>query len=91
MSQPKEPKTQKMRLEEGIALLTKLKETGMKDNTMIYLRIKKEITNWITTGKPFDDVLDAPEFGRVAEISLPRYNNKVAEICLKVKQKNTHE
>lgn len=80
-----------MRLEEGIALLTKLKETGMKDNAMIYLRIKKEITNWITTGKPFDEVLDAPELGRVAEISLPRYNNKVADICLKVKQKNTHK
>ena len=90
MSQPKEPKTQKERLEEGIALLTQLKEAGIKDNTMIYLQIKKEITNWITTGKPYEDTMDAPELGRVAEISLPRYNNRVADIRLKVKQKATH-
>ena len=58
---------------------------------MTYLQIKQEITKWISTGEPYDGTLDAPEFGRVAEISLPRYNNKVADIRLKVKQKNTHE
>lgn len=85
MGKPKQPKPQADRLQEGIALLTQLKEAGVKDHTMTYLQIKQRITDWVRTGEPYEDTLDAPEFGRVAELTLPRYTNRVAEIRLKNK------
>ena len=85
MGKTKEPKTKKERLQEGITLLTQLKEAGIKDHTLTYLQIKRQITEWITTGESYEETLDAPEFGRIAEISLPRYNNRTADIRLKVK------
>lgn len=87
MGKPKQEKTKEERLQEGISLLKQLKETGMKDHTMTFLQIKQRITHWITTGEPLEEKIDAPEFGRTVELALPRYNNRAADIRLKVNPK----
>lgn len=86
MGKPKEEKAQRDRLNEGITLLTQLKNAGIKEHTMSYLQIKQKISEWIKTGIPFEDKIEMEEYGRVAEIALPRYNNRIAEIQLKVKR-----
>lgn len=86
MGKQKQPKPKEERLQEGITLLKQLKEAGIKDHTMSYMRIKQQITEWINTGDPFEDKIPMDEYGRVAEMALPRYNNRVAEIQLKVKR-----
>jgi len=85
MGRPKELKSQSDRLQEGITLLNQLKDAGVKDHTMTYLHIKQRISYWVRTGEPYEDTMDAPEFGRVAELVLPRYTNRIAEIRLKNK------
>ncbi len=86
MGKQKEPKPKEERLQEGITLLKQLKEAGIKDHTMSYLRIKQQITEWIQTGEPFEEKIPMEEYGRIAEIALPRYTNRIAEIQLKVKR-----
>jgi uncharacterized protein YaeQ len=86
MGRPKIQKTKEERLREGISLLTQLKETGMKENTIIFQQLKKQITDWISTGEPYEESIDAPECGRTVMISLPRYNNRAGDIRLKVRQ-----
>ena len=86
MGKQKDLKPKEERLQEGITLLKQLKEAGIKDHTMSYLRIKQQITEWIKTGDPFEEKISMEEYGRVAEVSLPRYTNRVAEIQLKVKR-----
>jgi len=85
MGKPKQPKTKEERLQEGISLLRQLKETGIRDHSMSYMEIKKQITDWIQTGEPYEDVIPFPEYGRVAEVCLPRYNNRAADIRLRSK------
>ena len=84
MGKPKQEKTKEERLQEGISLLKQLKETGMKDHTMTYLQIKQRVTNWIQTGGALEESLPAPEYNRTVELSFPRYNNRAADIRLKV-------
>jgi uncharacterized protein YaeQ len=85
MGKPKEPKTKEDRLQEGITLLKSLKDAGIKDHTLSYMTLKQRITHWIHTGEPYEDAISMEEYGRMAEVALPRYNNRVAEIHLKVK------
>ena len=84
MGQPKQPKTKEERLNEGITLLKSLKDAGIKDHTLSYMTLKQHITHWINTGEPYEENLPMEEYGRTAEVALPRYNNRVAEIHLKV-------
>lgn len=84
MGKEKQPKTKKERLEEGISLLKQLKETGVKDHSVTYMYIKDTISNWVNTGIPFEETMDAPDLGRTVELSFPKYNNRAADIRLKV-------
>ena len=84
MGRSKQPKPKEDRLQEGIHLLRQLKEAGIKDHTLSYMTLKQHITNWIQTGDPFEDKISMEEYQRTAEISLPRYTNRIAEITLKV-------
>jgi hypothetical protein len=83
---PKQEKTKEERLQEGITLLKSLKEAGIKEKTLSYMTLKKHITEWITTGKTYEEVLQMEEYGRMAVLSLPRWNNRVAELTLKIKK-----
>jgi hypothetical protein len=85
MGKTKQPKPQSDRLREAVSLLTQLKEAGIRDNSVAYLQTKQAITNWVKTGEPFEDTIDYSEYGRTAHLQLPRYDNRAADIQLKVK------
>jgi hypothetical protein len=42
------------------------------------------MSTWVETGEPADYDIPFPEYGRVAVVSLPRYNNKAATIHFKM-------
>lgn len=84
MGKVKKEKTKEERLQEGISLLKQLKDTGMKDHSMTYLQIKQYVTDWIQTGTPLEESFHAPDYKRIVELSFPRYNNRAADIRLKV-------
>jgi hypothetical protein len=86
MGKHKPPKPKEERLQEGITLLKSLKDAGIKDHTLSYMTLKQRITDWIHTGEPYEDSIPMEEYGRIAEVALPRYNNRVAEIHLKTKK-----
>lgn len=86
MGKPKQEKTQEERLTEGISLLKQLREAGIKDNGMGFQLVKAQISEWVRSGEPFVGTISFAEHGREAELQLPKYNNKSADIRLKVKR-----
>lgn len=86
MGKPKQEKTKEERLSEGISLLKQVKEAGIKEHTLSYQELKSRITEWIKNGGSWEDRMEFPEYGRFAEIHLPKYNNRSADILLKVKK-----
>ena len=74
------------RLKEGISLLTQLKEGGVRSNVLSFMELKTKISNWVDTGIPWDGIIPFPEYGRIVELSLPKYNNKAAELSFKIKK-----
>jgi hypothetical protein len=86
MGKPKEPKTQEDRLSEGVSLLKQLREVGVKDTGMGFQLVKAQISEWVKSGESWQGTISFPEHGRIAEIQLPKYNNKSADLRLKAKQ-----
>jgi hypothetical protein len=86
MGKQKIEKTKQERLSEGISLLNQVKEAGIKDNTLSYQELKRRVSEWISTGGSWEDRMEFPEYGRIAEVHLPKYNNRAADILLKVKK-----
>lgn len=86
MGKPKQEKTQEERLTEGISLLKQLREAGIKDNGMGFQLVKAQISEWVKSGESYMGTISFAEHGRVAELQLPKYNNKSADIRLKVKR-----
>jgi hypothetical protein len=82
----KELKTKEERLAECIHLLKQLKENGVHADSISYHELKSVVSKWVSDGVPLDITIPFPDYGRVAELSLPRYNNKSAGINFKVKR-----
>ena len=82
----KKEKTKEERLKEGISLLTQLKDTGVHGSSLSFIELKEKVTQWIETGVAWEGVIEFPDYGRVAEVSFPRYNNKAADLHFKVKK-----
>ncbi len=83
----KQIKTKEERLKEGIALLKQLKEAGVQDHSLSYIDLKQKITDWVSNESSWEGNIDFSEYGRVAEVTLPKYNNKSASINLKIKKR----
>jgi hypothetical protein len=85
MGKVKEVKSKGDRLSEGVSLLKQLREAGVKDNGMSFQILKAQISDWVTTGESWEGTITFPEYGRVAEVNLPKYNNRAADMNFKVK------
>ena len=86
MGKVKETKTKEERLKEGVSLLTQLREAGVKQSYGGFQELKTRISEWVNTGEPWEGSVSFPEHGRVAELELPKYNNKPAGMHFKVKK-----
>ncbi len=86
MGKIKEIKSKEDRVKEGIHLLKELKGAGVKEHSFGYIELKTKITEWISSEEGWDGTIGFEEYGRQAEVDLPKYNNRSAGINFKVKK-----
>ena len=87
MGKLKQSKTKEDKLKEGLNLLKQLRDGGVKDNSFGYIDLKTRISEWVSTeDSSWEGTVDFSEYGRVAEVELPRYDNRPAAINFKVKR-----
>lgn len=86
MGKVKELKTKEERVKEGISLLTQLRQAGVKEQFGGFQELKTRISEWVNTGEPWEGSVSFFEHGRVAEVELPKYNNRAAGLHFKVKK-----
>ena len=84
----KEIKPKTDRVKEGVSLLTQLRNNGVKENSLGFEDLKEKIKEWVSSGGSWDGSIEFREYGRVADVELPKYNNKAAGLNFRVK-KNT--
>jgi len=82
----KQAKTKEERVQEGVTLLKQLREAGVRVTFGGFQELQGRIRDWVNTGEPWEGVVPFPEHGRVAEVELPRYNNRAAGIHFKIKR-----
>lgn len=85
MGKPKELKSKEDRVKEGVSLLTQLRTAFVKEHIYGYQELKRQISEWVNTGEPWEGTIPFPEHGREAVVELPKYNNKAAGIHFNVK------
>jgi hypothetical protein len=51
---------------------------------MSFVDLKDKITEWINTGEAWSGKIPFNEYGRVAELVLPKYNINTATMAFKV-------
>jgi hypothetical protein len=77
-------KTKGDRLKETIRLLKELDRVGIRDLHQGYNEIKAMMTKWVNDGEAAEDTIDLPRHGRVADVKLPKMDDKAASINLRV-------
>jgi hypothetical protein len=83
MGRIKRPKTKEERVQEGVSILKQLLEAGVKEH-LGFGELKEKIGEWVESGEAWDGTISFAEHGRIAEVSLPKYNNRVAGVNFKV-------
>jgi len=89
MGKVKEVKTKEARVQEGVNLLKQLRDAGVKVTFGGFQELKRRISDWVNTGEPWEGVVAFPEHGRMAEVVLPRYDNRAAGINFRIVNRNT--
>jgi hypothetical protein len=86
MGKLKEIKQKDERLKEGINILKQLHDAGVKDYSLGFIELKTKISEWVNGQDSWEGNIDFRDYGRIAEVSLPKYTNRSAEINFKVKK-----
>jgi hypothetical protein len=86
MGKPKEIKPKEDRVKEGISILKQLRDGGVKEHSLGFLDLKDKVTEWINGQDSWEGTIDFREYGRVAEVDLPKYTNRAAGINFKLKK-----
>jgi hypothetical protein len=76
-------KTKGERVKETITILRKLMEIGIKDHTDAYLKTKEYLDEWIQTGEEAQHLIDFSKVKRTGILTLPKYEDKAAELILR--------
>ena len=76
-------KTKGDRVKETITILRKLMEFGILDYTDAYLKTKEYLDEWIKTGEEAQHLIDFSKVKRTGILTLPKYENKAAELILR--------
>lgn len=74
------------RVKEGVNLLKQLLDAGIKPSSSGFRELKEQISLWTNSEKSWEGSILFPEYGRVADVDLPRYNNRAAGINFRVKR-----
>ena len=76
-------KTKEDRLKEGLHILNQLREGGVSDVSGGFIDLKKQVSEWVTTGKAWDGRIEFPEYGRYALVELPKSSKVMAGLAFK--------
>lgn len=76
-------KTKEDRLKEGIHILSQLREAGVSDKVLSFVQLREQISEWVSTGKAWDGRIEFAEYGRYAEVSLPKSSKVTARLAFK--------
>jgi len=82
----KEIKCKMDRVKEGISLLKQLRDNGVKEWSIGFEDLKEKIKEWVSGEDSWEGSIDFRDYGRVAEVELPKYNNKAAGLNFRVKK-----
>ncbi len=82
----KQIKTKEDRLKEGIHILKQLQDNGVRDYSLGFIELKDKISEWVKSEESWEGTIDFRDYGRIAEVELPKYDNKAAGINFKVKK-----
>lgn len=83
MGKIKRLKTKEERVQEGVSILKQMLEAGVNEH-FGFAKLKEKISAWVETGEAWDGSISFAEHGRIAEVSLPKYNNRAAGVNFKV-------
>jgi hypothetical protein len=86
MGKPKEIKPKADRLTEGISILKQLRDAGVKEHSLGFIELKTRISEWVNGEDSWEGMIDFRDYGRVAEIDLPKYTNRAAGLKFKLKR-----
>lgn len=86
MGKPKQIKSKEDRLKEGISILKQLRDGGVQEYSLGYLDLKNKISAWVNGQDSWEGTIDFRDYGRVAEVDLPKYDNRSAGLNFKVKK-----
>ena len=82
----KEIKSKMDRIKEGVSILKQLRDNGVKEHSLGFIDLKTKINEWVSSENSWEGSIEFLEYGRVAEVELPRYNNKAAGMNFRVKK-----
>jgi hypothetical protein len=86
MGKLKTIKSKEDRVKEGIYLLKQLKDNGVKEYSLGFIELKTKISEWVSGEDGWEGTISFSDYGRIAEVDLPKYNNRTAGINFKVKK-----
>jgi len=86
MGKAKTIKPKEERLKEGINLLKQLKDNGVKEYSLGFIELKDKISEWVKSEDGWEGTISFSDYGRIAEVDLPKYTNRSAGINFKVKK-----
>ncbi len=86
MGKVKQIKPKEERLNEGINILKQLRDNGVKDYSLGFIELKTKINEWVSSENSWEGTIDFRDYGRIAEVDLPKYTNRAAGINFKVKK-----
>jgi hypothetical protein len=86
MGKVKAIKPKAERLSEGINILKQLRDNGVKDHSLGFIELKTKISEWVSGEDGWEGTVSFSEYGRVAEVDLPKYDNRAAGLNFKVKR-----
>jgi hypothetical protein len=86
MGKPKDIKPKADRLSEGINILKQLRDAGVKEHSLGFIELKMRISEWVNGEDSWEGNIDFSDYGRVAQVDLPKYNNRAAGINFKTKR-----
>lgn len=86
MGKVKQIKLKEDRVKEGINILKQLRDNGVKDYSLGFIELKTKISEWISGEDGWEGTISFLDYGRIAEVDLPKYDNRAAGLNFKIKK-----
>ena len=66
--------------------MKQLRDNGVKEFSLGFIELKEKIREWVKSEDGWEGTISFSDYGRIAEVELPKYDNKAAGLNFKVKK-----